>query len=231
LNDLSLEYSGIYEDGWLSRDSYVVLPSGAHRLLTIRGDALPLPNQRVELLMDGKRLASKIVRDGPLDWEVRLPSSQHRRRVELRWAATGRISSADPRRAAARLSFLGFTEPLSALAHFPVDLRRGVAYAGIYDDGWLARVSRATLVGGRAGHLVIRADVPERKGQRLLVRVDGRGVATRTAPKGVLNLRVPIPASATPRTIELVWSRTAKLAAPDTRYAAARLKLLQVEQD
>lgn len=228
LSDPDLEYSGIYEDGWLSGDAYAILPAGRSRLLSVRGNALPLPHQRVELLVNGKPLADRAVGGGVFDWQVRVPPSAHRRRVELRWATTGPIAAEDPRRAAARLSFLGFAPTPAALRHFPADLQTGVAYSGIYDDGWLARVAHATLSGGRAGHLIIRADVPESRGQRLLIRIDGRQVASTEAARGTLDLRVPIAASATPRAVELVWARTEQLAPPDTRHAAARLELLKV---
>jgi hypothetical protein len=229
LSNPNLEYSGIYEDGWVSDDSYVVLPSGIQRVLVIHADALPLPHQRVDLLMDGKSIASRFVSGGALDWNVRLPSSLHRRRVELRWARTTHISLGDPRMATAQLFFLGFALAPTVIEHFPADLRRGLIYSGIYEDGWLARVSRVTLAGGRAGHLVIRADVPENQGQRLLALVDGRTVTARAVPPGLLTLRVPIPASSSTRRVELVWTQTEKLAAPDTRRASVRLELLEVE--
>lgn len=229
LADANLEYSGIYEDGWLSGDSYVILPRGGGRVLAVQGDLLPLPHQRLELLVNGAPVATKLVTGGTLDWRIPLLSSRRPRRIELRWARTRRISPGDSRRAAARLTFLGFSPTPSAIAHFPSDLHTGVTYSGIYDDGWLAPVSSATLAGGRTGRLVIRAEVPEREGQRLVVRVDGRQVAARAVGPGSLVLRIPIAASSGPRRVELAWARTEKLTPPDTRHAAARLTLLEIE--
>jgi hypothetical protein len=109
LANQQLVYSGIYEDGWMSGHSYFVLGPHAARALTIHADALPIANQRVELLVDGKPVGSKAVPGGAFDWTIEVPpSSRDRRRVELRWARTGPISGRDPRPATAHLSFLGF---------------------------------------------------------------------------------------------------------------------------
>jgi hypothetical protein len=230
LGNPGLEYSGIYEDGWLSNDAYVILAPGGRRTLAIHGDALPLPGQRVELLVDGKLVASRAVSGGPLDWEVAVPpSSSDRRRVELRWAKSAPIGPHDPRRAVALVSSVGFTSAPTRLARFPEDLHRaGVSSTGVYDDGWLARVARLTVAGGPAAELVITAQVPEARGQRLVVRVDGRQVAARNVSGGPFTLRVPIAASPGDRSVELAWNETTKLAPPDTRRAAARLELLEV---
>ena len=45
---------------------------------------------------------------------------------------------------------------------------------------------------------------------------------------GPIVLRVPVPASSRDRSVQLVWAKTTKLAAPDTRRAAARLVLLAI---
>ena len=105
-----LEYSGIFEDGWLSARSYAVLSSGDSRTLVVRANALPIAGQRLDVFVDGKPVLSKEVKGGPLDLRIPLPRSAARRRIELRWASVATLSAEDHRRAAAVLTFLGFTK-------------------------------------------------------------------------------------------------------------------------
>jgi hypothetical protein len=106
----NLEYSGIYEDGWVA-DSYAVLSTGGAHELVVRADVLPGPDQRLEVLVDGKRIVSRRVKPGLLDLRLPLLGAAATRRVELRWAHVERLGLHDPRPAAARLLFLGFTPP------------------------------------------------------------------------------------------------------------------------
>ena len=108
LADPSLEYSGIYEDGWIGRDSYVVLAAGPRGRLRLRADIVPHPD-RLEIFVDGRRRWSGSVPAGRLDLRLPLPASHTGRRVELRWASSARLSAADPRPAAAHLAYLGVT--------------------------------------------------------------------------------------------------------------------------
>lgn len=105
-----LEYSGIFEDGWLSAHSYAVLSSGDSRTLVVRANALPIAGQHLDVIVDGKPVLSTAVKGGPLDLRIPLPRSAARRRIELRWASAPTLSAQDARHAAAVLTFLGFTK-------------------------------------------------------------------------------------------------------------------------
>jgi hypothetical protein len=119
----------------------------------------------------------------------------------------------------------------SALRDFPADLDDpGLEYSGIYEDGWVAEESYVVLAGGEAADLVLQADVPARKGQRLEVLVNGRRVVSRSVSAGDLQLRVPVPASAARRRVTLRWAEKMALGPQDRRPAAALLKLLAIEK-
>jgi hypothetical protein len=111
LADPNLEYSGIYEDGWLSEDSYVVFAGGGPATLVMRADVLPrLGGQHLVALVNGRPVYSKEVAPGALDLRVPLPASHARRRIELRWAGATQLRAPDLRPATALAHFIGLTK-------------------------------------------------------------------------------------------------------------------------
>ena len=103
-----LEYSGIYEDGWIGSESYAHLAGGRVTRLTLRADVLPRRRgQRLRVIVNGQPVASQKVAPGPLELEVAVPASAGRRKIELHWLGVSRLALPDRRSAAARLTFLG----------------------------------------------------------------------------------------------------------------------------
>lgn len=103
----NLEYSGIYEDGWVSEESYVLLAAGRPSRLVVRADVLAGLAQRLQVRVDGKLVFSEPVRPGSLNMSVPLPASKSRRRVGLRWAKSIPLNAPDLRPVAALLRFIG----------------------------------------------------------------------------------------------------------------------------
>ena len=103
----NLEYSGIFEDGWVGRESYAQLSGGPSGRLMIRADVLARPGgQRLQVLVNGKTLCipaggSGIARSRPPATGLLRPAED-----ELRWAGVTRLAAPDRRSAAARLTFL-----------------------------------------------------------------------------------------------------------------------------
>jgi len=106
----NLQYSGISEEGWVGRESYVVFAPGAAATLVLRADVPPREGQRLDVLVNGRHLASRAVGPGRLELRIPVPSSRPERRIELRWAGTARIGPNDPRRFAALLRYVGLAE-------------------------------------------------------------------------------------------------------------------------
>ena len=72
----NLEYSGIFEDGWVGRESYAQLSGGPSGRLMIRADVLARRRgQRLQVLVNGKTLVSRRVAPGSpaLDLPLRPP--------------------------------------------------------------------------------------------------------------------------------------------------------------
>jgi hypothetical protein len=108
LRNGNLEYSGIYEDGWVGRKSYARLACGSPGRLVIRA-LVPArqEGQRLRVLVNGRLIESRSVMPGSLDLDMPLSACIGSRRVELRWAAVTRLGASDQRTTAVRLTFLG----------------------------------------------------------------------------------------------------------------------------
>jgi hypothetical protein len=112
LSDNQLEYSGIYEDGWVAERSYVRLDGGPHADLALRAQVPAGAGKRLEMLVDGHVVASRSVSPGALEVDVPVPaSSSSGRLVELRFAAAVALKAPDLRPVSALLSYLGFMAP------------------------------------------------------------------------------------------------------------------------
>jgi hypothetical protein len=114
LGNPNLEYSGIYEDGWIGANSFVRLAGGKAADLLVQGQVPAGAGKSLEVLVDHRRIASRAIVPGPLDVRVALPASAASRRIELRFGATIKLREPDGRPAAARLSFLGLLAPGAA---------------------------------------------------------------------------------------------------------------------
>jgi hypothetical protein len=226
-----IRYFGIYPDGWLERNAYVRLAPGGHADLVVRAQVLPAANQHVEVILDGRRVASRDLDPGPLELRVPVPATDQPRRVELRWRAVSAISRSDPRDAAARLEFVGVVPAAAAprsIGSFPADLN-GLEYTGIYDDGWLDKHVHVVLGGGERATLDLQAFVlPQNGQQHLEVIVNGCQVASCAVEPGAVAWRIPLQPSRSERDVELHWASTIRLKPPDLREAAALLKVLAV---
>jgi hypothetical protein len=112
LRNPSLEYSGIYEDGWNSEDSMAVLVApAAESQLRLRGfipqnggDA----ETHIALLLDGQEVESRTVGAGEfsLQCEQAVPGGKHR--VEIRASRAFHLAAPDNRPAAFLIRYFGF---------------------------------------------------------------------------------------------------------------------------
>jgi hypothetical protein len=103
----ALDYEGIYGDGWLAKDSYVVLSGGSAANLVISAEVPRFEGQHLQVLVNGRSVGSRAVEAGRLDWRIAIPASRISRRIELRWAGTIPLRPPDTREAAALLKFVG----------------------------------------------------------------------------------------------------------------------------
>jgi hypothetical protein len=113
LADPGLEFSGIYEDGWIGDSAFFALRQGKDsRTLRITGmiPQITDPAFKTELtvLLDGRPVAKRLLGVGEFTVAVALPSMQGNRRVDLQFSKYQRLPGDDGRPASALLKFVGF---------------------------------------------------------------------------------------------------------------------------
>ena len=97
----AVEYSGIYEDGWLSRQAFVMLgPVDRGAKVTVSAMRPLIPGkkpgpQRVTLLADGVPLLSQILPPGSFTLEAPLRASSRQVRIELRFESEETLPAPD----------------------------------------------------------------------------------------------------------------------------------------
>lgn len=113
----NLEYSGLYEDGWVAETAYLSLtqPETASPLV-IRG-SVPMiydPSFSTELIVmvDGQEIARKTLVPGDFELRAIVPSETGRRRIDLRFSNLQQLPAPDNRPSAALLKFVGFETQL-----------------------------------------------------------------------------------------------------------------------
>lgn len=97
---------GIHRDGWLDRDAYVVMAAGGPAHIVARATVLPLEDQRLDVIVDGRTVASRSTAEGLVSVRAPLRASRSARIVELRWRTAQRLDAPDGRRVTARLRSL-----------------------------------------------------------------------------------------------------------------------------
>ncbi len=109
----TLEYSGIYEDGWLGENARLNLrrPATSNALVikgTIRADPPHGGRPGLKVLIDGQE-AARIDAAGPFEVRAPLVGSETRSvNVSLQLSGSSRLSPYDRRPASAHLDYLGF---------------------------------------------------------------------------------------------------------------------------
>jgi hypothetical protein len=114
LQTQNLAYSGIYEDGWISKSSYFRLNAGTSRKFTITGQFPSIQGigpSKVTLKIDGKVVLSKFLNPGPFSLHASIENSNSERGthlVEIDFGKEFKLNEPDGRPASALIYSLGF---------------------------------------------------------------------------------------------------------------------------
>lgn len=121
-------------------------------------------------------------------------------------------------------------EAPSSLEKLPGDLlQAGLEYSGITEDGWVSDQSFFCLRQTSShGAVVLRGHIPQAQSTppfqtELTVRLDGEVVGRADLGVGDFEQRFTVPRADARRRIELTFSRTQRLPAPDRRPVGARI--------
>ncbi len=113
LDNDDLEYSGIYEDGWVAEKSYFYFTQPTEKVsFSLKGMVPWLPQKSLEpvvtIMLDGKTIVQQKLNLGVFNVEVpvRTPAGKHK--IEVNFSDAARLPDPDTRFAAAKLTFIGF---------------------------------------------------------------------------------------------------------------------------
>lgn len=113
LANKNLEYSGIYEDGWISERSFFVLsPIATSKFVTVTGSIPqiddPMFSTVLKLSVNGREIASKNLGLGNFELKVPVTSQAAKQHIELVFSKYQTLPGADGRIAPAKINFIGF---------------------------------------------------------------------------------------------------------------------------
>ena len=113
LANLGLEYSGIYEDGWVSEAAFFTLDRPAQdSLLMIRGSVPTVGDlafrTELQVLVNQRPVLKKVLPVGHFDLKVDLRDGPGQHRIDLRFGTFQRLPSPDNRPVGAQLEFVGY---------------------------------------------------------------------------------------------------------------------------
>jgi hypothetical protein len=126
LANQNLQFSGIYEDGWLGDQGFVVLSNGCQGgKVVFRGmfpNGLGLDSVDLSLKVAGGESLVKHLEPGA--FELVLPANKGNSRIEFKFSATGRLPAGDNRPATALLSSVsidtgGIAPPVDPASQIP----------------------------------------------------------------------------------------------------------------
>jgi hypothetical protein len=113
LANKNLEYSGLFEDGWVSEASFFGLSQPKlSSTLRIQGAVPKIEDQafttELTIFVDGKKVKTQLLSLGDFDIKLETPNMEKRRRIDLRFSQFQRLPNGDKRPVAAQLKYIGF---------------------------------------------------------------------------------------------------------------------------
>lgn len=235
-----LEYSGIYEDGWLSPESEFVLGGSPTAWVRVRGFVPELPGAP---LGRGTLTASLPSGDvelpaaiGSFDWLLPVGAADKLTHLGLRFSAHAPLPNRDDRPVGAKLEWMEVFPSLPTYTfEFGKTTEARLASTGIDQDGWFARAATIQLPPFEHEHdVVLTFEYPgwsDTKETVLRARWPGLNapVEIKLTPDAPATMRVRLASSPTPRLLRFETTNDFPLAAPDTRRRAGRLVQMELQ--
>lgn len=111
----SLEYSGIYEDGWISEQSFFsLLAHPESKFIVVKG-SIPQINDLnfssvLKISLNGKLTTQQKIGLGNFEMKVPISGLQGRQRIDLTFTNHQQLPGEDGRITGGKIDFIGFTE-------------------------------------------------------------------------------------------------------------------------
>jgi putative glycosyltransferase (TIGR04372 family) len=234
--DPAFKSTGILEDGWVAPVAHCTLTQPGDGPFVLRGLLPQVGNRAVSpevcISVDGQEVLRQVLQPGAVDLCCPVSPSGKPRRIDIRVSPGQKLPAPDSRPVGIHLSYLGFAPPPpNALKEFPRDLEDpAVNSSGIYVDGWVAPTVHCILTQAGDDPLVVRGLLPQVGAwpitPEVLIRVDGREVLREVLHPGSIELTCPVEAAPAARRVEVHFSHTQKLPAPDSRSVGMHLSYL-----
>lgn len=113
LNNINLEYAGIYEDGWIAENAYFILkPSENATAIVIKGKRFLDPDHPqvlITVLLDGKKLVQQQIAQDEFDFIIPVThANTGKHKIELQFSNFTHLPKGDGRPVVAQMKFIGF---------------------------------------------------------------------------------------------------------------------------
>jgi hypothetical protein len=234
-----LEFSGIYEDGWLSPQSEFVLQGGPQAWARVRGfvpelPGAPLGRGRLRMTLPGG-VVEVPAPVGSFDWLVPVGSTDGSARLAFTFTAHTALPNGDDRPVGGKLEWLEIFPSLPTYTfNFGQTTSSRLAANGVDQDGWFARTATIQLPAFPVEHDIVLELEPSSSAdvKPTTLRASwGAGAAQEfvLTPNLRGTFRLRLPASAEGRTLTLEATDDFPLAAPDPRRRAGRLVLMELQ--
>lgn len=127
LADKNLEYGGIYEDGWVGKESFLKLgrrANGSELVVRLMVPELEKKASSLRILVDGNPVVCAALHTGENEIRTILEHGPARQQIDLRFDSETPLPGSDRRLVSARLEFVGFSGNGRAtdIAHGPVGM-------------------------------------------------------------------------------------------------------------
>jgi hypothetical protein len=201
-----LEYSGVYEDGWVAEESFFRLRQSAQRAQLIVRAMVPGLGQKpttLRVFVDGSQVAQAQLRPGDNEVRTTVQRTAGLRRIDLRFDSSTALPAPDGRVVCAQLKFIGFSEggnssqeiaepPIAMDDHwYPFEKFGGQTFRWVENDARFAITTPAR----QSGELAIDFEPgPGMGGKPMALRLVLPGGGTRVLPSatGRQTMRVPL---------------------------------------
>lgn len=115
LSNRNLEYSGIYEDGWISENAFFVLaPKASSRRFNIKGLIPKIDKTEFKTVLnmkiDGQQVLKRELGVGMFDIVLPVPNSIGRHRIDLNFDGYQRLPGKDGRPTGGKIDFIGYVD-------------------------------------------------------------------------------------------------------------------------
>ena len=231
----ALQFSGMYEDGWLGDHGVFVLSSETAKYVVMRGQfqkGVGLDNVDLTLSVDGGESMTKHLEPG--SFEIVLPVKAGTSRIHFKFSNIGRLPPGDARPAVALLTSLSMDDGATvgqrqAISAFASAGSAVVDSDGIFADGWQAPQSTLLLRSPGAGKVVLSGMVPSSlglEGQKVEIKGGLGGAIDQTLQSGDFEIQVPVPVGSAK--LEVSYIKSNKLPNGDGRRVSALLHSVKI---